>query len=110
VHIPIAADAVLAGNADAVATARSELHRALDRYAGCFAGVVLAFGHGPTLEQGNIQDGVDLAAAVVRELRAEFPDLTGGAVIETAADLDPPRDQVDLRLYFFAGCPQAEGA
>ena len=94
------------GDPAAVAAARRALRDALAPYAeGCRVGVALTFGHAPT-----IGAGVEVAAAVNRLLPEAVPALFGGAAVDAFGDLRPPGGQVDLRLYFFAGCPAVAAA
>ena len=97
--------ALLAGDANARREALAELQGVLAPYrgAGCRAGVVLTFGHAP-----EVGVGVGLADVVNTLLEEEYPALFQGAVFDALANLGGPAGQVDVRIFFFAGCAPAE--
>jgi hypothetical protein len=71
--------------------------------ADCRAGVVLTFGHAPSIALGT-----QLATAVNTVIRDQYPDVFDGAAFDAFGDLSPPVGQVDIRIYFFTGCAPAE--
>jgi hypothetical protein len=113
VSIPVDADAVLAGDPQALDAARQELEHVLGPYqgrSGTCVGVVLTFAHRPGFDSANVKQGYRLAARINEVMAAEFPDLVGGAVFEAYGNLTPPDGQIDLHLYLSnvtgANCPE----
>ena len=92
---------LVAGNQAAIDAANEAIATALAPYedAGCRAGVVLTFGHAPT-----IGTGVVLARSVNALLPEISPELFAGAALDSYGNLNQPYGQVDLRIYFFTGC------
>ena len=98
--IQVDADGILTGDSAAVADARGQLADVLDGYRGrCRAGIVLTFAH------GTLEESTALAEAVNDILVDEFPDLFEGTALNAFIDLNPPRGQIDLRIYFIGSCP-----
>jgi hypothetical protein len=57
---------------------------------------------------GEINDGVALADAMNDIVRDEFPDLFGKSAFDSIANVNNPRGRVDIRMYFFTGCAEAQ--
>lgn len=107
--IPIAVDAagVERGDPAALARARTELDRALARYAGCRVAVADVVGPEEMVPVGLA--GTAVADRVADALNDSFPDLFRGTTFTSLVSDDTPADRVDLRLWFDAGCGPAAG-
>ncbi|MCD6031564.1 MAG: hypothetical protein K0S78_3738 [Thermomicrobiales bacterium] len=99
-------EGILSGDAEAVAEARADLTRLLERYPpGCRAGFILISGNAPSIEEG-----VALAQRVETLLREGWPTVFTEA---TGAELfalpnQPPSGQVGIDVFFYAGCQPTE--
>jgi hypothetical protein len=82
------------------------LHDVLDKYDGCRVGVT--FTSGWTGAGGEINEGVSLANAINDIVRDEFPDIFDKSAFDGIANVNDPRGQVDIRMYFFTGCAEAQ--
>ncbi|MCA9835011.1 MAG: hypothetical protein KC435_13745 [Thermomicrobiales bacterium] len=102
---------VIAGDEDALADARDELHRVLDPYADsetCRIGFVLISSRAPELGQG-----IQLSDAIAAMIPDEFPDLLptssdGGSPTLASESIalpgTTPTGEVQLLLFMSAGC------
>jgi hypothetical protein len=51
---------------------------------------------------------VSLANAINDIVRDEFPDIFDKSAFDGIANVNDPRGQVDIRMYFFTGCAEAQ--
>jgi uncharacterized cupredoxin-like copper-binding protein len=93
---------MLAGNEDALRSARDALTKQLEPYPdNCRAGFVLISGNAPTIEQG-----IDLARQVDALLREDWPGIfTESTGLEVfALPNEPPAGQATIDIFFYSGC------
>jgi uncharacterized protein YPO0396 len=104
--IQVDADGILNDDEDAQNDAIDQLHDVLDKYDGCRVGVT--FTAGWTGAGGDVNEGQALADKINSLVRDEFPGLFGKSAFDSIANLNDPRGQVDIRMYFFTGCAEAQ--